>query len=165
MSPPTPDPARSYTVHASTHGTGVSDLATKRTVIPFDSSPSQGDELPGPADLLTCAFAACIIKNVERMSEILPFSYDTATLDVTAERQDRPPKLVRISYALTVHTDEPQQRVDLLHRNIQRHGTIFNTLTQACDVTGTITALPTQESRPDAASVPDSRPRSQETRT
>jgi hypothetical protein len=37
---------------------------------------------------------------------------------------------------------EPDQRVDLLHRNIQRHGTIFNTIAAACEVTGTITAHP-----------------------
>lgn len=137
-----PHPQRTYAVQAETHGSGVGEIHTKQSVVRFDSSPAQGDELPGPADLLTAAFAACIIKNVERMGEILPFSYDRASLEVTAERQDRPPKMVQIDYALTVVTDEPQQRVDLLHRNIQRHGTIFNTLAEVCEVTGTITALP-----------------------
>lgn len=137
-----PHPARTYEVHAETHGTGVGEVHTKQSIVRFDSSPAQGDELPGPADLLTSAFAACIIKNIERMGEILPFRYDSASLEVTAERQDRPPKMVRISYALTVVTDEPQQRVDLLHRNIRRHGTIFNTLAEVCEITGTITALP-----------------------
>ncbi|MDZ7734252.1 MAG: OsmC family protein [Acidimicrobiia bacterium] len=133
--------AHSYRVRASTTGTGTSDIHTKRSVITFDSSPRQGEQLPGPADLLTSAFAACIIKNVERMRELLPFEFESATLDVHAERQDKPPRIVHIGYTLTVVTDEPEQRVDLLHRNIQRHGTIFNTLDSACDVTGTITAI------------------------
>lgn len=137
-----PHPTRTYAVHAETHGTGVGEVHANQSIVRFDSSPAQGDELPGPADLLTSAFAACIIKNIERMGEILPFRYDSASLEVTAERQDRPPKIVRISYALTVVTDEPRQRVDLLHRNIQRHGTIFNTLAEVCEVSGTITALP-----------------------
>ena len=135
------DAAHSYDVHATTTGTGTSEIHTKRAVIRFDSSPRQGEDLPGPADLVTAAFAACIIKNVERMSEILPFSYRSASVQVHAERQDRPPKITRIQYAIEIVTDEPDQRVDLLHRNIQRHGTIFNTLASACDVSGTITAI------------------------
>ncbi|MDZ7676516.1 MAG: hypothetical protein U5K30_15780 [Acidimicrobiales bacterium] len=39
-------------------------------------------------------------------------------------------------------TDEPARRTDLLHQNIQRHGTIFNTLAEVCEVSGTITAQP-----------------------
>lgn len=140
--PPQADPAHAYEVRATTSGTGTSDIHTKQSIVTFDSSPRQGDQLPGPADLLTAAFAACIIKNLERMGEMLPFAYQSATLHVHAERQDRPPKITRITYDLTVVTDEPDQRVDLLHRNIRRHGTIFNTLAAACDVTGTITATP-----------------------
>ena len=77
------------------------------------------------------------------MSQLLPFAYESASLDVHAERQDRPPKITRITYALTVVTDEPDHRVDLLHRNIQSHGTIFNTLAAACEVSGAITSIPT----------------------
>lgn len=135
------DPAHSYDVTATTTGAGIGEIRTKRTVVRFDSSPRQGDELPGPADLVTAAFAACIIKNVERMSEILPFSYRSASVQVHAERQDRPPKITRIRYAIEVDTDEPDHRVELLHRNIERHGTIFNTLASACDVSGTIAAV------------------------
>jgi len=76
------------------------------------------------------------------MGQILPFAFEEATVDVVAERQDRPPKVVRISYELVVVTDEPPHRVDLLHRNIQRHGTIFNTLAEACEIHGSITARP-----------------------
>jgi uncharacterized OsmC-like protein len=135
---PPADPAHSYDVTATTTGAGIGVIHTKRTVVRFDSSPSQGDGLPGPADLVTAAFAACIIKNVERMSEVLPFSFRSASVRVHAERQDLPPRITRIRYAIEVDTDEPDHRVALLHRNIERHGTIFNTLASACDVSGTI---------------------------
>jgi hypothetical protein len=49
----------------------------------------------------------------------------------------------RSRYVLRVVTDEPRQRVELLHRNIRRHGTIFNTLAAVCEVTGDIIAEPT----------------------
>lgn len=140
------DAGHRYDVTATTTGTGVSTIRTKRSDLRFDSSPRQGDELPGPADLLTAAFAACILKNVERMSELLPFAYEEATVEVTAERQDAPPKITRVTYDLTVVTDESDQRVDLLQRNIERHGTIFNTIAAVCDVTGTVSAIPTEGS-------------------
>ncbi|MCO8126387.1 OsmC family protein [Acidimicrobiia bacterium EGI L10123] len=141
---PPADTDRTYEAHAETNGSGVGEIHTRQSVVRFDSSPTQGDELPGPADLLTSAFAACIIKNVERMGELLPFAFDLASVEVTAERQDRPPKVVRLGYVVTVVTDEPPHRVDLLHRNIQRHGTIFNTLAEVCEVSGTIKALPSR---------------------
>jgi uncharacterized OsmC-like protein len=135
------DNPRSYDVHAETIGDGTSEAHTKQATILFDSSPRQGDLLPGPADLLTTAFAACVLKNVERMAAILPFRYKRATIDVHSERQDSPPRMTRIRYRLEVVTDEPPERVDLLHRNLRRHGTVYNTLAAACDVDGEIVAV------------------------
>ena len=134
---PAGDTEPGYEARATATGGGVALIHTRQSVVPFDSSPHQGDELPGPADLLTSAFAACMIKNVERMGGLLPFQFQCASVDVHAKRQDNPPKITRITYVLTV---EPDHRVDLLHRNIQRHSTIYNTLAAACEVTGTITA-------------------------
>ena len=60
----TTPPGATYTVTAHTHGDGTSTAVANGQAIRFDSSPTQGDELPGPADLLTAAFAACMLKNV-----------------------------------------------------------------------------------------------------
>lgn len=143
MSAPT-HPNRTHETHAETNGSGVGEIHTKHAVIRFDSAPTESDELPGPVDLLTSAFAACIIENVERTGELLPFAFDLASVEVSAERQDRSPGVVRITYVVTVVTDEPPHRVDLLHRQIQRQGATFNTLARACEVSGTIKALPSR---------------------
>lgn len=134
-------PGRTYRVTAVTNGDGTSSITTKRQHIGVDSSPSQSDELPGPADLLTAAFAACALKNVERFGEILQLDWRAARIVVDAERQDSPPKITTIRYRLEIDTDEPDQRVDLLHRNITKHGTIYNTLAATCDVTGELVAI------------------------
>ena len=133
----------SYIATAHTREDGTSVATVKRTEIPFDSSPIQGDVLPGPADLLTAAFAACMLKNVERFGQILLFDWRHASVEVCSERQDAPPMITTIHYRLTVVTNETAQRVDLLHRNLTRHGTIFNTLAAACTVTGEIIAQAT----------------------
>jgi uncharacterized OsmC-like protein len=131
-----------YQVRAVTLGDGVSVAYPKDAEIRFDSSAEQGSPLPGPADLLTAAFAACILKNVERMSVLMPFDYGDAAVIVTAERQDNPPKMTKLSYVLNISTEEPQHRLDLLHRNIREHGTIFNTLAAVCEVNGELVASP-----------------------
>jgi len=48
------------------------------------------------------------------------------------------PKMIRIDYDIVVDTDETDARIDLLHRNLQKFGTIYNTLAGATDLTGTI---------------------------
>ena len=51
--------------------------------------------------------------------------------------------MIAVRYVLQVVTDEPHQRVQLLHHNIRRHGTTFNTLAAVCEVTGDIISEPT----------------------
>lgn len=117
----------------------IFELGTQQLEV--DTTADQGAALPGPADLLTAAFAACVLKNVDRFSEILPFRYSAAEIVVTVERQESPPRIKYVTYVLRVTTDEPQRRVDLLHRNVIAHGTVFNTLREACDVAGEIVAV------------------------
>lgn len=129
-----------YVVEARLVGRGVSEVACKESRIAFDSSPAQGVTLPGPAELLGAAFAACLLKNIERFSEILPFRQSGASLRVELERQEAPPRFTHIRYELRVTTDEDERRVGLLHRNLRKHGTVFNTLAAACEIEGELIA-------------------------
>jgi len=129
-----------YVVEARIVEPGVSEVTCRESRIAFDSSPAQGDELPGPAELLGAAFAACLLKNVERFSRILPFRTSGASVRVELERQDAPPRFTRIRYQLRVATDEDERRAALLHRNLQKHGTVFNTLATGCEITGELIA-------------------------
>jgi uncharacterized OsmC-like protein len=124
-------------------GRGASITAGTRE-IPIDASwgADEPSGLPGPAELLTAAFAACLLKNLERSSAMLPFRYHGAEVDVRARRQDSPPKFVEIEYEIRIVTDEEPRRVDLLHRNLSQFGTIYNTLAAVCDVHGTVVVIP-----------------------
>lgn len=133
---------RTYRTVARSARGGTGSVTARRRSIEFDASAGQSDILPGPADLVTAAFAACVLKNVERFSHLLPFRYERASVEVTAERQDAPPQITAVRYVLRLTTDEPARRVELLHTNIRRHGTIVNTLAAACDVTGVVVAEP-----------------------
>ncbi|MHA6522895.1 hypothetical protein [Tessaracoccus sp. G1721] len=80
------------------------------------------------------------MKNIERSSQLLGFAYSTADVTVTARRHDAPPLFVAIAYRVVIVTDEPKRRVDLLHRNLRRYGTVYNTLAAVCDIDGEVVA-------------------------
>ena len=91
-----------------------------------------------PVELLLSALAACMIKGAERVLPTLKFQLDGMTVALEADRQDAPPKLTTIRYEIVVTTLENDARLDLLHRNILKYGTISNTLSAAVPLTGTI---------------------------
>jgi uncharacterized OsmC-like protein len=129
-----------YAVDAENGPGGPATVSARASTITFDGSAGTGELYPGPADLLAAALAACLLKNVERFSRLLPFRYEHAHVRVEIERQEPPPRIARARYTLRISTSEPQHRVQLLHRNIQRFGTITNTLAAACRLDGTIAA-------------------------
>lgn len=133
-----PHPGQTYTASGRVRAGGEATFETHGLSTRFDGTAGRVDDLPGPADLLCASLCACILKNVERFSQILPFRYEAARVSVTAERQDSPPQIVRVSYELRVATDEPVNRGALLHKNIRTFGTITNTLARACVVDGTL---------------------------
>jgi uncharacterized OsmC-like protein len=91
-----------------------------------------------PVELLLAALAACMIKGVERVKPLLAFAVDGVEVRLEAVRQDAPPKLVRINYEIVVDSPETEARLDLLHRNILKYGTISNTLVGAVEMVGTL---------------------------
>jgi uncharacterized OsmC-like protein len=132
------------TAHARAGGPAVAEAATAS--IDLDTTwggPSSG--LPGPAEMLATAFAACLLKNLARAGDLLGFSYEDAQVEVTARRQDSPPKFTEIRYRLQITTDEPDRRVELAHRNLRSYGTVYNTLAEVCDVQGELVAAPPTE--------------------
>lgn len=131
-----------YRAVARVNQPGVASGLVKGSHVDFDVSRERGDELPGPAELLALSLGACILKNVERFSHLLSFAYEGAEVTVEAERQDDPPRFTRITYELRVRTDEVPHRVELLHKNVRRYGTVYNTLAASCEIDGSIVAGP-----------------------
>lgn len=91
-----------------------------------------------PAELLLAALSACIIKGAERVLPVLEFRLRGLEVRLHAVRQDNPPKVASIDYVITVDTDEPDHRLELLHTNIRKYGTISNTLALAVPIEGRI---------------------------
>lgn len=99
---------------------------------------SKESNLPSPADLLISAFAACCLKNVERFSNFMKYTYDHASISVSSTRQDQPPMIRSIQFELVVFSEDDSINGDLLLRNLQKFGTIYNTLNAVCEIEGMI---------------------------
>lgn len=91
-----------------------------------------------PVELLLAALAACMIKGVERVKPLLAFEVEGVEVRLQAIRQDAPPKLLRIDYEILVDSPETTARLDLLHRNVLKYGTISNTLAGALQLVGSL---------------------------
>jgi uncharacterized OsmC-like protein len=139
---PTPDPRQkmAYRVRGVSRPGGHGRIRCGATDVKADTGSVSDGFRPGPAELLCASLAACLLKNIERYSELLPFEYEAASIDVEAERRATPPQITRMRYRIEIITDEAQARVDLLHRNIRKYGTITNTLAAACELTGEMVA-------------------------
>ncbi len=92
-----------------------------------------------PAELLLGALAACMLKGIERVAPMLHFTFRGAHVRVHGVRQDSPPKFESIRYEIVVDTDEPDQRLELLHTNVRTFGTVFNTVAPGTELHGTLT--------------------------
>lgn len=145
MKPPT-----SYRVQAHVAAGGVAAVTAGNQTIPVDAmwAADEPPGTPGPAELLAAAFAACLMKNLERSGALLSFRYEHADIDVRTRRHDIPPTFVEIEYELRLVTDEDERRVDLVHRNLRQFGTVYNTLAAVCDVHGSVVIVPTAADPP-----------------
>ena len=91
-----------------------------------------------PAELLLAALSACMIKGIERVTPLLKFELRGVEVRVHGVRQDVPPRMESIRYEILVDTDESDQRLNLLHDNVKKYGTVFNTVAPGTDLGGVL---------------------------
>ena len=104
-----------YSVSARRIDHRGSEATTKDATIVLDTDVNGRPDAFNPAELLLAALAACMIKGIERVTPILKFSLRGVEVKLHGVRQDKPPKMVVITYELIVDTDETDRRLDLLH--------------------------------------------------
>jgi uncharacterized OsmC-like protein len=130
-----------YRISARRTDSHGSIAMAKSAQVILDTDLAGRDDALNPVELLLSALAACIIKGIERVAPMIRFSFEGVEVEIDAERQDAPPKLVSISYRLLVRTSETDQRLELLHTNVRKYGTIYNTLASTIALSGTIGRL------------------------
>jgi uncharacterized OsmC-like protein len=116
----------------------ASESRCKDAVITLDTDTAGNRAAFNPAELLLAALSACMIKGIERVTPILKFSLRGVEVQAHGVRQDVPPRMESITYEIVVDTDEPDRRLDLLHDNVRKYGTVFNTVAPGTELSGTL---------------------------
>jgi len=127
-----------YQIKASSTSNQDAVIHIKQSDIDFGTTTKTAETLPNPAELFLGAFAACMLKNVERFSGMMKFTYTKATVEVNATRLENPPRMDSIVYNLTIYSNDKKLNTDLLKKNIEKFGTIYNTVKLSCSISGTI---------------------------
>jgi uncharacterized OsmC-like protein len=144
MTDPTPNPSPAtpakmtfdvVSVRLSAH---ASEARCKDAVIALDTDMAGNRGAFNPAELLLAALSACMIKGIERVTPLLKFQLRGVEVRVHGVRQDVPPKMESIRYEIVVDTDEDDRRLALLHDNVRKFGTVFNTVAPGTDLAGTL---------------------------
>ena len=130
-----------YYSKASSSSKNNASIIIKDSKIIFGTTPESADNLPNPAELFLGSLSACILKNVERFSILMNFEYSNAEIKVNATRLEKPPRMDEISYELRIYSQDNNLNINLLKKNIEKFGTIFNTVKSSCSVIGEINII------------------------
>ena len=129
-------PKLEFDVTAQRLSARASQATCKSATIALDTDMAGNLDAFNPAELLLAALAACMIKGIERVVPILKFELRSIEVRIHGVRQDVPPRMESISYEIEVDTDEPEHRLALLHENVKKYGTVFNTVAPGTDLSG-----------------------------
>ena len=125
-----------FDVVATRLGAHASEARCKQAGIALDTDLAGNPDAFNPAELLLAALSACMIKGIERVTPILKFELRGVEVFVHGVRQDVPPKMESITYEIVVDTDESDRRLELLHDNVKKFGTVFNTVAPGTELSG-----------------------------
>jgi uncharacterized OsmC-like protein len=134
------EPAGKLSFRVMAHRTDAhgSVARCKGAELSLDTDLSGRPDAFNPAELLLAALSACMIKSIERVTPILKFQWRGVEVRVHGVRQDVPPRLESIDYEILVDSDESEQRLALLHDNVRKFGTVFNTVAPGTRLSGVL---------------------------
>ena len=132
------EPAGKLSFHVIAHRLDAhgSVARCKSAELSLDTALSGRLDAFNPAELLLAALSACMIKGIERVTPMLKFQWRGVEVRVHGVRQDVPPRLESIDYEILVDSDESEQRLALLHDNVRKFGTVFNTVAPGTRLSG-----------------------------
>lgn len=121
-------------------------VATAKSVeLVIDTSTAGRADALNPVELLLAAQAACFIKGIERLAPTLEFQFNSVQVFLEADRPENEARIAQIRYRVVIDTDESDQRLALMHKNLQKQGTIYNTLSKGTELVGAVTRASSQE--------------------
>lgn len=96
--------------------------------LPLNVKKGAGEAGFNAAETLLAALGACMLTNVNAISEKMRLKVDSARIEFDADRSDEPPALTEIRYRLILKSSEPREKLEELHSLCIKWGTVTNTI-------------------------------------
>jgi uncharacterized OsmC-like protein len=96
--------------------------------LPLNVKKGAGEAGFNAAETLLAALGACILTNVNAISEKMRLKVESARIEFDADRSDEPPALTEIRYKLILKSSEPREKLEELHSLCIKWGTVTNTI-------------------------------------
>jgi uncharacterized OsmC-like protein len=135
---PDEKPKMTFAVRARRTDAHGGEATCKSASITLDTDLAGRVDAFNPAELMMAALAACMLKSIERVTPILKFDLRGVEVRLTGVRQDVPPRMESIDYEILVGSDESDHRLALLHDNVRKYGTVYNTVSPGTRLAGMI---------------------------
>ena len=87
-------------------------------------------------ETLLSAFGACFSSSFGMVAELSHVSIESLGMTVSAERQDKPPKITGIRYMAFIKADADDNKIDRLVALAERNSTVISTLRESVLVAG-----------------------------
>ena len=130
--------ALKFQVQASWQGERGSVARTERGSVTLDTTMQGAAAGLNPVETLLAALAACMFKGTERVRESLALDFTSMEIDLQAVRPATEARIESITYQVRIATNADDRKLELLHENLKKHGTIYNTVRQGTNISGTI---------------------------
>ena len=117
-----------------------STVRSKNVELTIDTSVAGRLDALNPVELLLASLSACMIKGIERVAGTLGIEYKSVDVSLTAHRPVDEARIDDISYLVRIETETDRNKLDLLHKNLMKFGTIFNTIKNGTTLAGEVVA-------------------------
>jgi uncharacterized OsmC-like protein len=135
----------SFNLEAKRNDSSGSLVTAKSAELTIDTSLAGRPDALNPVELLLASQAACFIKGIERLAPTLEFDFRGVMVFLEADRPESEARIAQIRYRVLIETAESDQRIALMHKNLQKQGTIYNTLSAGTELVGSVTRANVQE--------------------
>ncbi|NCP86294.1 MAG: osmotically inducible protein C [Anaerolineae bacterium CG_4_9_14_3_um_filter_57_17] len=117
-----------YHVTATIQDDSHALIETRGHELTLNVKKGSGDAGFNAAETLLAALGACILTNVNAISEKMRLKVESARIEFDAVRRDEPPALTEIRYRLILKSPEPPEKLQELADLCFKWGTVTNTL-------------------------------------
>lgn len=111
----------------------------KETSLELDTSASGRTDAFNPVELLLASLSACIVKGVDRVAPTIGFEFSGIEIKLTARRPLDAARIEDIRYSVIFDTNADDDMLALVHKNMMKFGTIFNTVKAGTTLSGSVT--------------------------